>query len=83
MSLAEGDLEKEKRRLQNILATGQEETQPSLSHTRPANKMEDSERDRFQEGKPSSTRHTVFMNIFNLVQIQSGLIWKFLDFLNC
>ncbi|XP_058258665.1 UPF0193 protein EVG1 isoform X2 [Hemibagrus wyckioides] len=43
------DLEKEKRRLQNIFATGQEETQPSPSHTRPANRVEDSEIDRFQE----------------------------------
>ncbi|XP_060774893.1 UPF0193 protein EVG1 isoform X2 [Neoarius graeffei] len=44
------DLEKEKRRLQNIFATGQEEEmQPSLSHRRPANKKDDSEKDRFQE----------------------------------
>lgn len=59
-SLAEGDLEKEKRRLQNILATGQEETQPSPSNTRPAERMEDTERDRFQEGKTSSTMHVCF-----------------------
>ncbi|XP_060724716.1 UPF0193 protein EVG1 [Tachysurus vachellii] len=43
------DLEKEKHRLQNILATGQEEAQPSPSHTRPPNRVEDSEIDRFQE----------------------------------
>ncbi|XP_053493277.1 UPF0193 protein EVG1 isoform X3 [Ictalurus furcatus] len=43
------DLEKEKRRLQNILATGHEEMQPSPSHTRPANRTEDTEKDRFQE----------------------------------
>lgn len=57
MPLAEGDLEKEKHRLQNILATGQEEAQPSPSHTRPPIRVEDSEIDRFQEGKISSTRH--------------------------
>lgn len=57
MSLAEGDMEKEKRRLQNILATGHEEMQPSPSHTRPANRTEDTEKDRFQEGKTSSTMH--------------------------
>ncbi|KAM9482609.1 UPF0193 protein EVG1 [Clarias gariepinus] len=43
------DLEKEKRRLQNILATGQEDPQPSPSHTKPANRMEDTKKDRFQE----------------------------------
>lgn len=53
MSGAEGDLEKEKRRLQNILATGQEDTQPSPTH-RMVDRMEDTERDRFQEGKIST-----------------------------
>ncbi|KAF7711223.1 hypothetical protein HF521_000234 [Silurus meridionalis] len=43
------DLEKEKRRLQNIFATGQEETPPLPSRTRPANRTEDTETDRFQE----------------------------------
>ncbi|KAF5905017.1 UPF0193 protein EVG1, partial [Clarias magur] len=43
------DLEKEKRRLQNILATGQEDPQPSSSHTRPDNRKEDATKDRFQE----------------------------------
>lgn len=64
MSLAEGDLEKEKRRLQNIFATGQEETQPSPSHTRPPNRVEDSEIDRFQEGKTSS----ILMKAYKLLQ---------------
>ncbi|XP_062853888.1 UPF0193 protein EVG1 [Trichomycterus rosablanca] len=43
------DLEKEKCRLQNILATGQEVIQPSPSHTQHAERREDMEIDRFQE----------------------------------
>lgn len=43
-----GDLEKEKRRLQNIMSTGQEEDTPVAS-TRGHN-PDTEERDRFQEG---------------------------------
>ncbi|XP_017548472.1 UPF0193 protein EVG1 isoform X1 [Pygocentrus nattereri] len=43
------DLEKEKHRLQSILATGQEEPQPSLSHQQPTERGEGRETDRFQE----------------------------------
>ncbi|KAK1798879.1 hypothetical protein P4O66_007160 [Electrophorus voltai] len=43
------DLEKEKRRLQNILATGQDEAPPSRSQAPPTKGGEESERDRFQE----------------------------------
>ncbi|TSK62611.1 UPF0193 protein EVG1 [Bagarius yarrelli] len=43
------NLEKEKHRLQSILATGQEEIQPSSSQTGPSHGTEESEKDRFQE----------------------------------
>ncbi|KAI4892899.1 hypothetical protein NFI96_027584, partial [Prochilodus magdalenae] len=43
------DLEKEKRRLQGILATGQEEPRPTLSHQQPTERGEDRQIDRFQE----------------------------------
>ncbi|XP_076871939.1 UPF0193 protein EVG1 isoform X2 [Brachyhypopomus gauderio] len=43
------DLEKEKRRLQNILATGQDEAPPSRCQAPPTEGGEESERDRFQE----------------------------------
>lgn len=43
-----GDLEKEKRRLQNIMSTGQEEDTPVASNRGPNAGTE--ETDRFQEG---------------------------------
>ncbi|XP_072539545.1 UPF0193 protein EVG1 [Salminus brasiliensis] len=43
------DPEKEKRRLQSILATGQEEPQPSLPHPQPSKRAGETQTDRFQE----------------------------------
>ncbi|KAG9277475.1 UPF0193 protein EVG1 [Astyanax mexicanus] len=43
------DLEKEKRRLQNIFATGQEEPQLSVPQTQPPKRAEETHTDRFQE----------------------------------
>uniref|UniRef100_A0A8C7GIP7 Si:dkey-43k4.3 n=1 Tax=Oncorhynchus kisutch TaxID=8019 RepID=A0A8C7GIP7_ONCKI len=45
------DLEKEKRRLQNILATGQEEPRPSRPRNISLDQGPEEERDRFQEGE--------------------------------
>ena len=48
-----GDLEKEKSRLQSILATGKDETKPKPKPSRSeAQSPETMEKDRFQEGTP-------------------------------
>lgn len=53
-SLFLGDIEKEKRRLQNIMSTGQEEPAPVASGGGPNPDTEDG--DRFQEGMDNSAK---------------------------
>lgn len=53
-SLFLGDLEKEKRRLQNVLSTGQKDAGPTHSQ-RDSTERREQQIDRFQEGKIGSS----------------------------